>query len=88
MEPRPAEWDVGFERLAYRATVPLAVALGLLIAVLALLFGGIYPDSGEAFGTSKDYISAFVAGATGSAVVQFIQSPLTSLLARDRSKKE
>jgi len=52
------------------------------------LVGQVYPESGEAFGTTKDYISAFVAGATGGTAVQFIQGPLTGLFMRDQAKKE
>jgi hypothetical protein len=63
----------------------LGLALALLIAVSALLVAGLYPETNEPFGTTRDYIAAFAAGATGPAAAQFLQGPLTSFLARARS---
>jgi hypothetical protein len=59
-------------------------ALGGIVALVAVLVAEIYPEGGEPFGTTKDYLAAFVAGATGTAVAQFLQGPLAAFVTRLR----
>jgi hypothetical protein len=59
-------------------------ALGGIVALLTVLVAEIYPDGGVTFGTTKDYLAAFVAGATGTAVAQFLQGPLAAFVTRLR----
>jgi hypothetical protein len=58
--------------------------LGGIVALLGVLVAEIYPDGGVAFGTTKDYLAAFVAGASGTIVGQFLQGPLAAFATRLR----
>ena len=66
------------------AALWLGLGLAGLIAVLTILVTDIYPDPGEAFGTTKDYLAVFIAASTGAVAAQFLQGPLATFLTRWR----
>jgi hypothetical protein len=82
--PSPPTKMVSIRPVFGNAWAALALVLGVLLAVVGVLATQVYPAAGTPFGTTKDYLAAIVAGATGPAVVQFLQGPLTTFLTRLR----
>jgi hypothetical protein len=82
--PSPPTQTVRQSPVFGNAWAALALVLGLLVAVLVVLATQVYPAAGVPFGTTKDYLAAIAAGATGAALVQFLQGPLTTFLTRLR----
>jgi hypothetical protein len=82
--PSPPTKTVSMRPVFGKAWAALALGLGMLLAILGVLATQVYPAAGMPFGTTKDYLAAIVAGATGPVVALFLQGPLTTFLTRLR----